>query len=148
MASYRAVDLLTKSIPSSFYGGPVTVAGALTPAGGLLADKYYPVRIPAGTDVYRVTIKNADLDSNGGPTLAIKIGYEPIDGSTPVTDAFVAAGSTILQAVAAAGGNMFAFKPVRVDKESYLVIEVSTVAATFAAGEITAIVEGMGLGTK
>lgn len=148
MATYSATDLLTKNIFGSHEQNGVVVSGSITPGAATLNDVYRVCRIPAGFIAHRLTVKNADLDSNVSPTLTIKAGYLPVDGSAGVDNAFIASGSTILQSAAGVAGNAFVVKPVAIEKESYLVITVTASAATFAAGEITCILEGEGLGSR
>ena len=149
MANIDAVDLPYKNVPSSHLANVVAVTGSRTLAANpTAADAIRLCKIPPGFQAYRLTIKNADLDSNGTPTLVISAGYRPVDGSAGVDNAFIAAGSTILQAASGVGGNSFFVKPVAIEKESYLVLVVGTAAATFAAGEITAVLEGIGVGVK
>lgn len=148
MANFNAVDLFSKRAQSSYDGNQVIVHGAVTPTGGALGDKYRLCEIPAGVEAFRLTIKNTDLDSNASPTLAIKAGYENKDGTTGDGAAFAAAGSTILQSVSGVGGNVFFVKPVAIEKDAILVLEVTTAAATFASGEIVAVLEALGRGAK
>ncbi len=148
MANFNAVDLFSKHVQTSHEGNQVVSHGSITPTAGASGDTYKVCKIPPGVEAFRLTIKSGDLDTNVSPTIACKIGYAPVDGSAGDDDAFVATGSTILQAASAVTGNVFVVKPVRIEKESFLVITLTAAAATFAAAEITAIVESAGLGAK
>lgn len=148
MANHDAVDLFNKNVQSGHLGNVIAVHGSKTPSAAGAADKIRLCKIPAGFEAFRLTIKNADLDSNGAPTLTCKVGYEHVDGTTGDDDAFVATGSTILQSASGVAGNTFVVKPVRIEKDAILVITVVAGALTFAAGEVTGILEGIGLGAK
>lgn len=113
-----------------------------------LADVIQPVFVPGGTDVHRVTIKNTDLDSNGAPALAAKIGFTPADGSTAASGADTAVASAASWGQSAATTAYEIFPPYRVEVDSWLNIVVTTAAATGAAGTVYAKVEGEGLGIK
>ena len=110
------------------------------------ADKYRPCRIPGGTKVHRVVVKNTDLDSNVSPAIVCKIGYAPIDGSTGDDDALGGSSLTILQAAATTTYEIF--PPVLVEKDSYLEIVVTTGPGTGATGTVSAKVEGEAVGVK
>jgi hypothetical protein len=113
------------------------------------ADIIKLVRVPAGTDVHRVTVKTTELDSHGTPTLTAKIGFTPIDGSSAVSGA-----DTAVSADAAWGQNaetltFNVFPPYRVEVDSWLTFVIGTGAATEAAtGTVYAKVEGEALGVQ
>lgn len=145
MASFNAPDLNSKARHMGGYGNAVIIHGSVTPGAATAADVIRPVMIPAGLEVTGVRIVNDDLAATA---LAIKIGYEPVnaaDGPLADDDYFLATGSTILQT---AGTTELAFKPIKFEKPVYLIITVTTTAGTFAAGNITAIVTGDGVGVK
>ena len=113
------------------------------------ADIIKLVRVAAGTDVHRVTIKTTELDTHGTPSLTAKVGFTPIDGSAAASGA-----DTAVLADAAWGQNAETittniFPPYRVEKDSWLTIVIGTGAATEAAtGTVSAKVEGEALGVK
>lgn len=114
-----------------------------------LADVIQPVRVSGGTDVHRVVIKcSAALAASA---LAAKIGFTPVDGSTPAVTSPTA--DVAVSAAAAFGLNtnnvtFEVFPPYRVEKDSYLNIVVTTAGVTPAAGTVYAKVEGEGIGMK
>jgi len=145
MATFAAPDIALKAVHSGLLSNQGVYHGAVTPTAGASADIYRPLRIPAGTRPFRVTFRNGDLDTNGTPTIACKVGYSYVDGSAApagADTAFAAAGQTFLQvATAVGGGTQFMVKPFSVAKEAYLDIVLTTVAATFASAEVAAVVE-------
>jgi hypothetical protein len=146
MATYNAPDLLSKPRHMGEFGNITGVQGSVTPAGGLLADVYTPVLIPAGLEVWDVSIVNDDLDS-GGTSMAASVGYTPVnaaDGPTANATYFSAA-STFLTA---AGRKECAFQPIKFEKPVFLTITLTVAATTFVAGKVTALVKGDGLGIK
>src|SRR5687768_652742 len=148
MATFNAPDLNSKPMPMGGYGNMNVVFGTVTPTAGALADVYRPVRIPAGMTVTSLEIVNDDLDSNGTPLIACKIGYEPVnasDGPTADDDFFVVAGSTILRSAARTAMN---FQPIKFEKDVWVTVTLSAAAATFATGKVTAIVTGEATGVK
>ena len=148
MATYNAADLNTRNRHMGGYGNAVVVYGSVTPAGGLLGDVYRPVIIPAGMDVTDVDIVNDKLDSNVTQTLAVKIGFAPVnavDGPAAVDDYFAAAGNVSLRA---AGRTPLAFQPIKFEKPVFLTFTLTGAAATFVSGKVTAIVKGDGIGVK
>lgn len=122
---------------------------AVTNADFDAADIIKLVRVPAGTDVHRVTIKTPELDTHGTPTLTAKIGFTPIDGSSAVSgaDTAIAADGAWGQNAETVTTNVF--PPYRVEVDSWLTIVIGTGAATEAAsGTIYAKVEGEALGVQ
>lgn len=104
--------------------------------------------IPAGLEVARVAIQCDDIDTNGTPTFAFSVGYAPLQAETIYSansTYFAAAGQT----TARTGGRLeCAFKPVKFEEDMILRLTVGTASATFAAGEIWAIVEGAARGVR
>lgn len=105
-------------------------------------DKVRLARIPAGTKVDRVVIKNPDLDS--GANLAVNIGFAHIDGSSGASATAVASAATTWQAAATTTYELF--PPVELAKDAYLEA-VPTVGGT-GTGTIYGKVEGEGCGAK
>ena len=146
MATYNAADLLTRPVRGTGEGTVIPIRGSMTPAGGALNDVWRIARIPAGSYVLSGQMKNADLDSNGSPTLEVKNGNLPNDGSAGDDDAF---GSAITQLQAAAGPtNMNFSQGVYVEKDSFLVVTVTTAAATYAAGVVDVVMYAETFGPK
>lgn len=147
MATFNSPDLGTKPRHMGGYGNLAGVWGTVTPTAGALADVYIPVVIPAGLEVWDVDILFDDLDT-GATTFAVKIGYAPVnaaDGPVAVDDYFSAA-STFLSG--AAGRKQCVFQPIKFEKPVYLTLIVTVAATTFAAGKVTALIKGDGLGIK
>lgn len=114
------------------------------------ADVIRVMKIPAGTKVQSILLGNDDLDSNGAPTIVFSMGYAPAvaaDGPAANATYFAAAGQTQLQA--ANKGTIYAnFDPITFDKDVYLTLTVGTASATFAAGAIWALAQGVARGVK
>lgn len=147
MATFNAADLNTRNRHMGGYGNAVVVYGSVTPTAALFGDIYRPVIIPAGLDVTDIDIINDDLDSSGAPTITCKVGFAPLnaaDGPFAVDDYF-ASGKTFLNTV---GRTSLAFQPIKFEKPVFLTITLSSGAATFASGKVTAIVKGDGIGVK
>lgn len=104
--------------------------------------------VSGGTVVDRVVVKNTDLDSNGTPTLQAKIGFTPMDGSAAPSGADTAVAAAGAWGQSAATTTYEIFPPYRVEKDSYLTIVITNVAATAAAGTVYAKVEGEATGKK
>lgn len=127
------------------YDGKVSLAANPT-----AADVIRVMKIPAGTKVQAILLSNDDLDSNGAPTIVFSMGYAPVvaaDGPVAAPAYFAAAGQTQLQS--ASKGTWYGnFDPITFDKDVYLTMTVATASATFAAGAIWALVEGIARGVK
>lgn len=151
MATHSAADLLSKPAHLGQYGEANLPEGKVTPSAAALSDVFRVCKIPAGTEVEGLILANDDLDSNGVPTLAIKIGYTPVnsgDGSLAADDDyFQAAGDTVLQA-AQAGKVYRRFDRIKFEQDVYLDITCSAAAATFAAGSLWVTVLGKNVGVK
>lgn len=106
------------------------------------------VKVAAGSNVHRVTVKNTDLDANVSPALTAKIGFSPIDGSAAPSGADTAVTADGAWGQSAATTTYEIFPPYRVEKDSWLTIVIGTVAATQASGTIYAKVEVEALGVK
>ena len=123
------------------YVDSVAVPDTLAPG-----DNIRPCRVAGGTLVDRVVIKNDELDTNLSPTLAATIGFRAVDGS-PQSPADVIAVAEDDAFANAAGTNTFEiFPPYLVERDSFLEINVTTAAATAAAGTVSAKVEGEAVG--
>lgn len=147
MATFKALDLNRDRFMGG-YGNGFIGYGSVTPTAGASGDIYYPMLIPAGAVVTDVDIVNDDLDSNASPTIACKVGYTPVnsaDGPTANDAYFAASGKTFLNA---AGRTSLAFQPIKFDYPVYLIITLTAAAATFASGQVTAIVKGDAVGRK
>lgn len=147
MASFNAPDLNTKPRHMGEFGNCVVVNGSVTPTAGALGDVYRPLVIPGGLEVTDVDIVYPDMDT-GGTTLAVKIGYEPVNASDgpPAVDDYFSVANTFLTGTP--GKRALAFKPIKFERPVNLTMTVTAAATTFATGEITAIVKGDGLGIK
>lgn len=145
MATFNAPDLMTKPRHLGGYGNGTVVTGYVNPTAAGLADVLQPLIIPGGLLVTDVDIVGDDLDT--GTALAAKIGYAPVDaedGPAAVDDYFSAAGAFMQSA----GRKVCSFHPIKFEKPVFLTITVTTAAGTFAAGKVSAIVKGDGLGRK
>jgi hypothetical protein len=143
MATYNATDLLTKPRHMGEFGNGVVYTGSVNPTAAGLGDVIRPVVIPGGVMVTDVDIVGDDLDT--GTALAAKIGYVPLnaaDGPT-ANDAYFSAAGAFMQS---AGRKTCSFHPIKFENPVVLTITVTTAAGTFAAGKVSAIVKGDGLG--
>lgn len=129
---------------SGEFGNRVVYDDSAAPAGDCVAaDTIDLVKIPAGTRVDRVTIKNPDLDS--ATALTAKIGFAAVDGSSIAQDAEVAADGSWGRSAATTAYELF--PPVLVTKDSYLRVTVGTGATgSSGGGTIYGKVEGETLG--
>lgn len=132
------------------FGNAVVAQGSVALATNpTAADVIRVMKVQAGTKVSALMLGNADLDSNGAPTLVVGIGYAPVvaaDGPAASAAYFQAAGDTVLQA-ANAGKLYHNFVPITFEKDVYITMTVGTAAATFAAGSayMTALGNARGL---
>lgn len=103
--------------------------------------------IPAGAEVFSIEIQSDDLDSNGTPALAFKAGYRSIASEPTLTtnDSYFGTG---LQIGRSAGRTILSFKPITFNEPVALVLTVTTASATFAAGEIAAIIGANCVGVR
>lgn len=146
MATYKAADLGTKNRHMGEFGNITGVWGEVTPTAGLLADVFQPVIIPAGLEVWDLDIVSDDLDS-GGTALAVKVGYAPVnadDGPVADDDYFSVASNFL----SGAGRKVCVFQPIKFERAVVVTLTVTTAATTFAAGKVTVLVKGDGLGIK
>jgi hypothetical protein len=148
MATFNAPDLITKNRHMGGYGNAVVVYGSVTPAAAAVGDVYRPVIIPGGLDVTDVDIVNDDLDTSSTPTIGCRIGFAPVNANEgPAADDayFSPSGNGLLRN---AGRTGLAFQPLKFERPVFLTITITAGAAAFAAGRITAIVKGDGIGIK
>lgn len=104
--------------------------------------------LPAGIEVSLVDIQPDDIDTNGAPTFVFSVGYRPLNSASSLAanpTYFAAAGQTSAQSGTRLRCN---FKPIKFDEDVILQLAVGTAAATFAAGEVHAIVAGNMNGPK
>lgn len=124
-------------------GNRVIFKGATAIAANLATtDKVRLCKIPAGTEIDKVVIKNPDLDS--GTTLAVNIGFEYEDGTSGPSATAVASAAATWQAAAETTYHLF--PAVRLERDAYLVA-VPT-AAGVGTGTVYAKALGENLGVK
>jgi hypothetical protein len=135
--------------PGVAYG---TIAIAANPSA---ADIIQLCRLPAGAIVYGGFLRMTDMDTNGSPTLDIDIGWAA-NGGTGTSDAadpdgfgnfgvengtavtnYLAEGGSLLQL----NGTLATLGVVSFTKETIIQATVNAVAATFAAGQLTVVVD-------
>jgi hypothetical protein len=108
-------------------------------------------KIPAGMELTTIELDSTRMDTNGAPTLAYQAGYAPIQAESQYVAALTyfapASGITIGRV---ANGNRVSlnFKPIKFDEDMLLRLTVNAVAATFAAGELRAILHGSARGVR
>jgi hypothetical protein len=117
---------------------------AATPSTFTTTDKARLVRIPAGTRVTEIAIRNTDLDT--ATTITANFGYEAATSGSSLTASTTYFGSalTILQS---AGRSVLAFDPITFDEDVWLTCIPQAGPAT-TAGTIKAIVLGKVVGVK
>lgn len=133
LAAVYASDCGNRSV---FADGAVVLANLAT------TDKVRLCKIPAGTKVDRVVIKNPDLDS--GANLAMNIGFSHIDGSTLAQSTAVASAATTWQAAATTTYEIF--PPLLLEKDAYL--ECVPTVGGVGTGTVYGKVEGESIGVK
>ena len=146
MADFNAVGFLApKFTPGDgcavHYVDKVTLTANPTAADRLM------FRIPAGVEVANAQIQCDDIDTNATPTFAFSVGYAPIEGGsvTAAPTYFAATGQT----TARTGGRLVcAFKPITFQEDVALTVTVGTASATFAAGDVIAIIGGSSNGPR
>ncbi len=113
-----------------------------TPSTFTTTDKARVLRIPGGTRLTHLTIRNTDLDS--GATITAKIGYEKVNsgGSLTDDDDYFTATNTLLRT---AGTTVLAFDPVTFTEDVWITVIPDAGPAT-TAGTITAIATGRVVG--
>lgn len=154
MSTYNPAKALQPAHACEYGNRSVHIDKAVTTTTVILgvADKVNLCKVPNGTLVDRVVVKNPDLDTGG--TLQFKLGFAPTDGSAAPAlmaspDVAVAAdGATTWQAATTTTYEIF--PPYRLDTECYLQAVVSAAATGVQAGalSIEAKVEGEPLGQK
>jgi len=146
MADFQAVDLVTKPLHVGPFGNGWSADGSVAFTASGAGDTGKPLRIPGGVRIDQLTINADDLDSNGTPTIALDIGFTPVDGVSPAEDlTFFAAAD----AVAEAGGLLQCdFEPITFERDVDIIITVETVSATHQNGNVTAIAKGQNIGVK
>jgi hypothetical protein len=147
MASIKSVGFLSpQSTPNDGRAVFITDKVVLT-ANPTVADTL-DFRIPAGLEVCSVEIQCDDIDTNASPTFAFGAGYEKIAADStlsPSLQYFAANGQT----TARTGGRLIcSFKPITFQEDVFLRLTVGGASATFAAGEIHAIVGGNSKGPR
>lgn len=144
MANTNYQPQSTAATFSCNYGNRVVFAdSAVTTAALATTDKVRLVRIPGGTLVDRVVIKNPDLDT--GANLAVNIGFVNVDGSSGESATAVASAATTWQAAATTTYELF--PPVLLEQDCYLEC-VPTVAGAVNTGTIYGKVEGEAKGIQ
>lgn len=137
MATQSPADINSAPRHESSFGNLNVYSKTLAVTSLPLNEVLRVLRIPGGNRIVALHVINDDLDSNGAPTAAVKVGYSPVvsaDGPTADDDYWAAAGQTWLQSA----GNRFATAhPLKIDKDIYVDITASAAAATFAAGSVT-----------
>ncbi len=108
-------------------------------------------RIPAGMEVASIEIDSTRIDTNGAPTLAYQAGYAPIQAETIYSAQptyFGAASSITVGRVVNGNRAVLNFKPIKFEEDVMLRLTVNANAATFAAGEVRAIIYGSARGVR
>lgn len=146
MASTKSRDyLLPKMMPVD--GRAVFINDRATVAANPTINDTHDFLIPAGFEMSLLQFLPTDMDSNGSPTLAAKIGYAPVDPNSTLTaddDYFKAAGAF----GQAAGLVECAFVPIMFQEDVKITITWTAVSATFVAGTVDMICAGNAKGPR
>jgi hypothetical protein len=104
--------------------------------------------LPAGLELHLVRLVFTDMDTNGTPLIAFKVGFRKLNDGDTLTaddDYFAAAGQT----TARAGGLLdCVFTPIKFNVDVILSVTITAAAATFAAGTVTLVAAGNADGPK
>lgn len=104
-------------------------------------------RLPAGLELSQLRFVVPDMDTNGSPALAGKIGYKAVDPASALVadDDYFRATGALGQA---AGLVDCSFPPITFQEDVMVQITWTTVAATFAAGTVHMIAAGNAKGPR
>ena len=132
-------------------GGAIILDDKYTFAANPSAADTIDFRIPAGMRVDDVQIGGDRVDTNGAPTLVFSAGYTPVDTGLSLAASlqyFLPTGQTTLS-VAVAARARASFKPITFEEDVWLRVTLGAAgAATFAAGDIYAVIGGVMNGPK
>ena len=139
MATYSSPDLNSKNV-SGIGGAAVVLDGKVTlTAAAQTGDIIQLLRVPAGTRLCEISLRVSTAFSSS--TCPCTLRLTPVDGSTATE--LVAAGDTVLATI---NKKSMVFNPVTTTKDTFLECLLGTVAATAAAGVVSATALGMALG--
>jgi len=129
-------------------GDDVTsVTAALT-----TSDRLDVLRVPRGVRLTELFNTNGDLDTDGSPALAYKVGYRKVntDGALTDDDDYFGASLTALRApVTGAAPTRYAFAPIVFDEDVFITVTPTTGAtAQAAAADVTFYGRGEMVGGK
>lgn len=155
MASLKAVMAAVKVAMAPGDGRAVVITdkvvlGASPGVGTPAVNDTIDFFVPAGTRVADLAFVGDDVDTNGAPTFAGKIGYRPVsaaDGSLVANDAYFKAAGALFQS---AERVECVFKPIKFEQDVYITITPTVVAATLnpANPEIHMVAIGDSIGPK
>lgn len=151
MATFSATDLNSKPRLMGEWGDVGLPEGKITATQFTSGDIFRICKISAGTEVHAIVLANDDLDSNGSPTAAFKLGYVPVsanEGALVANDAYFKSSGDITLQAANEGKVYSRFDAIKFEQDVYLVLTATANAATFAAGSFWAKVLGKIVGTK
>ena len=148
MSSNYKPAKLAQPVHACEFGNRVVFQDSAAATGDLVAaDILNLCKIPAGTLVDRVVIKNADLDSS--TVLTAKIGFAPADGTAGDSGDDEAVAADASWGRTAATTTYEIFPPFRCDVDSFLAVVVGTGATgSSGGGTVYGKVEGEALGAK
>ena len=136
-------------------GRAVIITDTMTVSSNPVASDTHSLKIPAGFEVCAATLRVSDMDTNGTPTLAGKVGYAPNPGATTMKINNVAgvSGNDAYFRAAAAFGQAAAvidldFDPILFNDGAQLQVTWTVTAATFAAGTVKWVIFGNMIGAS
>ena len=142
VATFDAPDLNRKPRHMMHYGNAWSAVGTATLGNSTSASNARPLRIPAGVLLTDLDLYNDDLDTGSSAAIVCKVGYSPVDGSSPTANDSYFAGTAAGTFLGTAGRTRLSFKPIKFEKDVYVNLTVTVAASTFAAGDIIAIASG------
>jgi hypothetical protein len=103
--------------------------------------------LPGGFELSTLRFKVTDMDTNGSPTLAAKIGYAPVDpnSSLAADDDYFRAAAALGQAAAQIECD---FVPITFQEPVRITVTWTAVSATFAAGTVYMTAAGNAKGAR
>lgn len=145
MASIKLSNAATPKVAAA-YGNAWVDDGKVTVPTLAIADEIVLGRVPAGTRITGIKLRNAAL----GAGLTVDFGFRPYAGdSTLAADAaYFASGSTALATASSGDGTALVFDPITFPEDVTLVATVKTAAETPAAGSLTVFTTGRVIGPR
>lgn len=146
MASVKSAGYLIPQL-APLDGRAVFINDSAALAANVTINDTMDFRLPAGFELSTLRFKLPDMDTNGAPTLAGKIGYAPVDpaSSLSAVDNYFRATAALGQAAAQVECD---FVPITFQEDVRITITWTAVSATFAAGTVYMTAAGNSKGPR